>query len=85
MTGSQIPRICVEPERVATDGDDCLLLMDEYGYSLDEWQQNIINCWLGRGEDGSYSMTSAGLALPRQNGKNVCLEAREFYGLVING
>ena len=85
MTGSQTPRICVEPERVATDGDDCLLLMDEYGYSLDEWQQNIINCWLGRGEDGSYSMTSAGLALPRQNGKNVCLEAREFYGLVING
>lgn len=80
-----MPRICVEPERVTTDGDDCLLLMDEYGYSLDEWQQNIINCWLGRGADGSYSMTSAGLALPRQNGKNVCLEAREFYGLVING
>ena len=30
-------------------------------------------------------MTSGGLSLPRQNGKNVCLEAREFYGLVING
>lgn len=85
MTGSQEPRIKVEPDRAATDGTDAALLMSEYGYDLDEWQRNIIDCWLGVDEAGRYTMTSAGLSLPRQNGKNVCLEAREFFGLVVSG
>ena len=85
MRGSQEPRIKVEPSRISTDGEDAALLMAEYGSSLDEWQQLIIDCWLGKDENGKYSVTSAGLSVPRQNGKNVCLEAREFYGLVING
>lgn len=85
MTGSQIPRLRVEPERVSTDGGDAALLMQTYGCRLDPWQRDIVDCWLGRDGSGSYSVTSAGLAVPRQNGKNVCLEAREFYGLVVNG
>lgn len=85
MRGSQEPRIKVEPHRAATDGDDAALLMSEYGCTLDDWQQTVVDCWLGRDESGKYNITSAGLALPRQNGKNVCIEAREFYGLVING
>lgn len=85
MRGSQEPRIKIEPDRVTTDGTDATLLMNEYGCKLDEWQQLVIDCWLGRDENGKYNVTSAGLTLPRQNGKNVCLEAREFYGLVING
>ena len=85
MKGSQEPRIKVEPERLTSDGSDAALLMGEYGCELDEWQQLVLDCWLGRDENGKYNVTSAGLALPRQNGKNVCLEAREFYGLVING
>ena len=83
--GSQEPRIKVEPQRYSTDGNDAALLMSAYGLALDEWQENTVNCWLGKDEQGRYNVTSAGLALPRQNGKNVCLEAREFYGLVING
>jgi len=85
MKGSQEPRIQVEPSRTSSDGDDAALLMSEYGCNLDLWQQLVLDCWLGRGEDGKYTVTSAGLSLPRQNGKNVCLEAREFYGLVVNG
>lgn len=85
MIGSQEPRIKVEPHRTFTDGADAALLMDEYGYKLDDWQKIVIDCWLGKDESGRYNVTSAGLALPRQNGKNVCLEAREFFGLVING
>ena len=85
MKGSQEPRIQIEPERVASDGNDAALLMSEYGYDLDEWQKTVIDCWLGKDETGKYNVTNAGLALPRQNGKNVCLEAREFFGLVING
>jgi hypothetical protein len=85
MRGSQEPRIKIEPERVTTDGADAGILMQEYGYKLDPWQQLVIDCWLGRDENGRYNVTSAGLSLPRQNGKNVCLEAREFFGLVVNG
>lgn len=85
MKGSQEPRIKVEPPRTATDGSDAGLLMSEYGHTLDPWQQEILDCWLGIDETGKYNVTSAGLALPRQNGKNVVIEAREFFGLVING
>lgn len=85
MRGSQEPRIKIEPQRVSTDGKDAALLMSEYGYKLDKWQQLVMDCWLGKDANGKYNVTSAGLSLPRQNGKNVCLEAREFFGLVING
>lgn len=85
MRGSQEPRIRIEPRRVSTDGEDASILMAEYGNKLDEWQSLIVDCWLGLDESGKYGITSAGLAVPRQNGKNVCLEAREFYGLVVNG
>ena len=68
-----------------TDGTDAAVLMAEYGYTLDPWQRDVLDCWLGRDEAGRYNVTSAGLSLPRQNGKNVCLEAREFFGLLING
>ena len=85
MRGSQEPRIKVEPHRAASHGEDAALLMAEYGYTLDPWQRAVIDCWLGLDESGKYNVTSAGLSLPRQNGKNVCLEAREFFGLLING
>lgn len=85
MRGNQVPRIMVEPRRVMTDGEDAALLMESYGCNLDSWQKLVIDAWLGRDESGKYNVASAGLSLPRQNGKNVCLEAREFYGLVING
>lgn len=85
MKGSQVPRINIRPKRSSTDGEDAALLMSEYGCCLDSWQKEIVDCWLGKDRSGRYNVTSAGLSVPRQNGKNVCLEAREFYGLVVNG
>lgn len=85
MKGSQEPRIKIEPPRVMSDGADAAVLMGEYGVVLDPWQRCVLDCWLGMDESGKYNVTSAGLSMPRQNGKNVCLEGREFYGLVING
>jgi len=85
MIGSQEPRIRIEPKRFYTDGDDAADLMETYAFKLDLWQKDIVSCWLGRDENGEYNVTSAGLSCPRQNGKNGCLEAREFFGLTING
>ena len=85
MTGNQEPRIRVEPPRIRSDGGDAALLMEAYGCRLDPWQRSVVDCWLGRDESGAYNVTSAGLSVPRQNGKNVCLEAREFFGMVVLG
>ena len=85
MKGNQTPRIKIEPPRSDTDGKGAAMLMQAYGVTLDEWQRLVVNCWLGKDASGDYTVTSAGLSVPRQNGKNVCIEAREFYGLVING
>jgi len=84
MLGAQRPRIIIAPEYTRTDGDAAAQLMAEYGCSLDDWQRDVVDCWLSR-DKFSYLVSSAGLAVPRQNGKNVCLEAREFYGMVIRG
>lgn len=85
MIGSQEPRIRIEPERTDTDGTAAAALMEAYGVPLADWQRIIIDCWLGKDAADNYTVTSAGLSAPRQNGKNVCLEAREFFGLVIRG
>ena len=85
MIGSQEPRLCIEPDSIATDGPDAAELMAAYGSTLDPWQKTIVDSWLARNEDGDYVMTSGGLSVPRQNGKNICLEAREFFGMVISG
>ena len=85
MKGNQTPRIKIEPARTDTDGKGAAMLMQAYGVTLDEWQQLVLNCWLGQDETGGYNVTSAGLSVPRQNGKNCIVEAREFYGLVVNG
>ena len=85
MKGNQNPRIRIEPRRDSTDGKGASMLMQAYGVTLDEWQQLVVNCWLGKNSTGQYTVTSGGLSVPRQNGKNVCVEAREFYGLTVNG
>lgn len=83
LKGSQEPRIRIEPHRDSTDGTGAAMLMQAYGYTLDEWQKSVVSCWLGK-RSGAYNVTSAGLSVPRQNGKNFCLYSRVFYGLVIN-
>ena len=85
MTGAQTPTFRVEPQRTGTDGELAAQLMDVYAYKLDRWQMLVVDCWLGTDSAMRYTVTSAGLALSRQNGKNVCLEARVFFGMLIRG
>ena len=84
-TGTQEPRIRIEPEAARTDGPMASELVGAYGYELDPWQRDVLASWLARDETDSFAATSCGLAVPRQNGKNALLEARELYGLVTTG
>ena len=72
MTGSQDPRVRVEPVRISSDGELAAELMAAYAYRLDPWQRTVVDCWLGRDELGEYNVTSAGLAVPRQNVSPSC-------------
>lgn len=81
--GSQEPRVRIEPPRSWTEGDDAADLLAEYGFALDPWQRSVLDCWLGRDASGRFTVTTAGLSVPRQNGKNGCIEALEFYMLVM--
>lgn len=83
--GSQSPRLLIEPRRADTDGPDAAALTAAYGFELDPWQRLVLDSWLGRSEDDRYVATSCGLSVPRQNGKNAILEARELYGIAIIG
>lgn len=85
VKGNQIPRVRIEPDRIGTDGTGAAMLMAAYGVTLDEWQRLVLDSWLSTDANGDYIVTSAGLSTPRQNGKNCILEARELYGLIVNG
>lgn len=83
--GRQEPRVKLEPERAYTDGEDAGKLASAYGLTPDEWQQKILDSWLGRDEYDKYTSFRCGVLVPRQNGKNAIIEMRELYGSAILG
>ena len=83
--GNQKPRVSLEPKRVSTDGEDVADLATAYGLTPDEWQQDILDVWMGRDKNDNFTARTCGLTVPRQNGKNALLEMRELYGLCIMG
>lgn len=77
------PRIAIEPKGpYQTDGDKCADFCAHYWFNPDEWQRMLLRVWLGRDENGHLLVISAGLSVPRQNGKNGAIECLEFYLLV---
>lgn len=83
--GSQTPRIQCAPNYVDSDGKDASKLFETYRHKLDLWQQRVITDWLGRDENDKLTASVCGLSIPRQNGKNELLAARELYGIVTTG
>lgn len=77
------PRLHVSPQKQAyTDGEDAAELFAAYSFELDDWQKDLLNAWLARDEHDTPLYLTCGLSAPRQNGKNVVLEAYELYKLV---
>ena len=76
-----LPRVRLAPRSVESDGDLAGLLSEGYGLKPDDWQQDLLDDWLGRRRDGRWSAATCALAVPRQNGKNGVIEMRELYGM----
>lgn len=51
------------------------------GAACDPWQKYVLEGALGERADGRWSAFEVALIVPRQNGKNFILEARELAGL----
>lgn len=83
--GSQVPRIAHEPDLRWSDGDDAIFLGSSYGLTPDEWQARVIRSWLATDRNGRLRVGRAGLAVPRQNGKNGILEIVELFKMVAQG
>ena len=84
-TVSRAPRLHVAPSQARTYGDLAAYLSSDYGLTPDDWQQSILDDWLGETKDGRWSSLTCGLSVPRQNGKNGALEVRELFGLIGRG
>lgn len=84
-TGNQRPRIEICPEYATTYGDDAAKLAETYAYSLIDWEKSELDKWLARDEDGRPIAITIGLCVPRQNGKNYCIEIFELFCAVALG
>lgn len=83
--GSQLPRIESYPLFHTSAADDAIDLAEVAGLLLDPWQQHVLRASLGERRDGRWSAFRTCLVVPRQNGKNAVLEARELAGLLLFG
>lgn len=83
--GSQLPRIESYPLFFTTAADDAVDLAAVAGLTLDPWQEHVLRGALGERQDGRWSAFRTCLVVPRQNGKNAILEARELAGLLLFG
>lgn len=84
--GAQLPRVeCLPDSWEWSHADDAAFLATAYGLDPDPWQKHILDAWFAENARGKWACTRAGLAVPRQNGKNAVLEIRELYGMVALG
>lgn len=85
VKGDQRPRVELVPSSVDCQADDAAFFASSYGLTPDPWQLHVLEGWLAERSDGKWAGARAGLAVPRQNGKNAVLEIRELYGIVALG
>ncbi len=86
LHGAQTPTFrSVPPLRISSAGQETVELAATVGLMLDPWQQLVLDGALGERNGGFWSAFEVGIVLPRQNGKNAILEARELAGLFLFG
>lgn len=88
---AQAPRLLLAPKRPWTLGDEAADFAAAFGLVLDPWQRLVLRDWMGVRDwvslavRGKYTCKTCGLSVPRQNGKNAIIEARELFGMVVLG
>ncbi len=81
--GLQEPRLELYPEFGGSAGQEAVDLAALAGLVLDPWEAHVLEHSMGERPDGRWAAVEVGLCVPRQNGKNAVLEARELAGLYL--
>lgn len=78
--GDRPPRICWVPPHDSSVGPAAVEFCKEVGLTLDPWQEAILSASLNEA-DYRWAARELGVVMPRQNGKNEILLARQLVGL----
>lgn len=87
LCGSRIPSLLRRPA-VEVDlalADDVVAWCDAIGLGLFDWQNDQLRNLLGVAPDGKWAAYEATIVVPRQNGKNEILIARELAEVALLG
>ncbi|MBD3689865.1 terminase [Nanchangia anserum] len=83
--GAQRPRLESFPPYFTSAGEDAIDLAAAAGLNMDEWQRYVLTNALGETSGQKWAAMEVGLVVPRQNGKNMVLIARELAGALLFG
>ena len=83
LTGSQEPSERIAPEYIQTDGGDGARILAVGGVTLDPWQADVLDDWMGRTASGRWSAPTCGGSVPRQNGKSLLVQGRADAGMLL--
>lgn len=73
---NQMPTSYAIPECAANDSRDAIELMEEAGFPLMEWQEFLLEAWMGVNAEGRWAAPTCANETPRQNGKTRVIQAR---------
>ncbi|MCD8207090.1 MAG: terminase large subunit [Bacteroidales bacterium] len=82
MKGQQTPTLSFILPYETSKGKEAVDLYNQSGRTAQEWQELILYDMLATNEDGLWTHTKFGYSLPRRNGKNEVIIAREMFGLI---
>lgn len=84
VTGFQRPRlVSLPPAYSYAQGEDAVEYATRHGLILDDWQEWALVQSMATMQDGSWAAFEVCWIVPRQNGKNGILIARELAGLFV--
>lgn len=84
LIGCQRPTAEVIPPYVGSDIDRCVAFCSLGELELLDWEDYVLQGWLGRNKHGKWSARIDGLLAPRQNGKTLgIVTPRAVYGMGI--
>ena len=83
--GCQEPTVRISPNYQKSDGLQAARLLKVGGLTLDPWQSDVTDDWLGRSPSGKWSSSTCGGSVPRQNGKTLLLQGRATVGMLLYG
>lgn len=81
--GSQSASARIVPEYEYTDGDDAVKILKVAKLKTDPWQTTVLEDWMGRIDEETWSAASCGLSVPRQNGKTLVTSGRTVAGMLL--